>query len=62
VLGDDRQKWTLTGDDYLVYTGLPPIPPAAMAWHGSERILVYPAGWVVVVTLGGDFTVARIVP
>ena len=55
-------KWTLTGDDYLIYSGLPPIAPAAMAWLRSERVLVYPAGWVVVVDLGGDFTVARIMP
>lgn len=62
VLGDDRKKWTLTADDYLVYPGLPPIAPVAMAWLRSEKILVYPAGWVVVVELGGDFTVARIMP
>lgn len=62
VLGEERSKWTLTADDYLVYPGLPPIAPAAQAWLRSERILVYPAGWVVVVELGGDFTVARIMP
>lgn len=58
----DREKWTLTADDYLIYPGLPPVAPSAMAWLRSERILVYPAGWVVVVELGGDFTVARIMP
>lgn len=62
VLGDERSKWTLTADDYLIYPGLPPIAPAAMAWLRSERVLVYPAGWVVVVTLDGDFTVVRIMP
>lgn len=62
VVGDDRSKWTLTGDDYLVCRPLPPIAPVAMAWHGPERVLVYPAGWMVVVTLGGDFTVARVMP
>ena len=62
VLGDERSKWTLTGDDYLVYPGLPPAAPVAMAWHRQERVLVYPAGWLVVVTLGGDFTVARVMP
>lgn len=55
-------KWTLTADDYLIYPGLPPVAPAAMAWLRSERVLVYPAGWVVVVELGGEFTVARIEP
>lgn len=58
----DREKWTLTADEYLIYPGLPPVAPAAMAWLRSEKILVYPAGWVVVVALGGDFTVARIMP
>lgn len=62
VLGDERAKWALTADDYLIYPGLPPLAPAAMAWLRSERILVYPAGWIVVVTLDGDFTVARIMP
>ena len=62
VLADERAKWTLTADDYLIYPGLPPLAPVAMAWHGSERLLVYPAGWVVVAELGGDFTVARIEP
>lgn len=54
--------WKLVGDDYLIYPGLPPVAPAAMAWLRSEKILVYPAGWIVVVGLGGDFTVARIMP
>lgn len=59
----DREKWTLTADDYLIYPGLPPIAPAAMAWLRSERIMVYPAGWIVVTELGKDeFTVARIMP
>lgn len=62
VIGDERSKWTLTADDYLIYPGLPPVAPAAMAWLRSERVLVYPAGWVVVVDLKGDFTVARIMP
>lgn len=62
VIGDERSRWTLTGDDYLIYPGLPPVAPAAMAWLRSERVLVYPAGWLVVVTLGGDFTVARVMP
>lgn len=58
----DNKGWILTADDYLVYPGLPPVAPAAMAWLRSERILVYPAGWVVVTGLVGDFTVARILP
>lgn len=62
VLGDERSKWTLTTDEYLIYPGLPPAAPAAMAWLRSEKILVYPAGWIVVAELNGDFTVARIEP
>lgn len=58
----ERDKWMLTSDDYLIYPGLPPVAPAAMAWLRSERVLVYPAGWMVVVELGGDFTVARVMP
>jgi hypothetical protein len=62
ILGDERDKWTFTGDAYLVYPGLPPLAPAAMAWHQAEQIFVYPAGWVVVTTLDGEFTLARIEP
>lgn len=63
VLGEERDKWTFTQDEYLIYPGLPPIAPAAMAWLRSERILVYPAGWIVVTERGKtDFTVARIKP
>lgn len=62
VLADDRSKWTLTADDYLIYPGLPPIAPAAMAWLRGEKVLVYPAGWIVVAQLNGEFTVARIEP
>lgn len=63
VAGLERDKWTLTFDDYLIYPGLPPCPPAAMAFHAGERIMVYPAGWVVVVNdLTSEFTVARIEP
>jgi hypothetical protein len=63
VAGLEREKWTLTFDDYLIYPGLPPLAPAAMAQHAGERVLVYPAGWVVVVNdLNGEFTVARIEP
>lgn len=56
-------KWTLTFDDYLIYPGLPPVAPAAMAIHRGERVLVYPAGWLVVVNdLNSEFTVVRIEP
>lgn len=61
VLGDQRTKWHLMGDDYLRYDGVAPIAPVAMAWLRDEKILVYPGGLVVVVE-GLDFTVARIEP
>jgi hypothetical protein len=50
----------LSADDYLIYPSVPPLAPAAMAWHLGEKVLVYPAGFVCVVQLNGDFTVARI--
>ena len=54
--------FTFTADEYLIYPGLPPAAPAAMAEHHDERILVYPAGFVVVAQRSGAFTVARIEP
>lgn len=62
VVDGEREKWSLTGDSYLLYPGLPPLAPAAMAWHKSEQVLVYPAGWLVVVDLEGTFTLARVQP
>lgn len=62
VLGDERTKWTLTPEDYLLYPGLPPLAPAATAFHGDVQMLVYPAGWFVVVEPNQDFTLARIEP
>jgi hypothetical protein len=63
VMGTDREKWHLMGDDYLRHDGLPPVAPVAMAYHQRERIIVYPAGWIVVVDDStGEFTVARIEP
>lgn len=62
VLGDERSRWSFTADSYLIYPGLPPLAPAAMAWHGSEQIFVYPAGWIVVAELEGAFTLARVQP
>lgn len=61
VLGEEREKWTMTADNFLVYPGLPPIAPAAMAWLRTEQVFVYPAGWLAVLE-GNDFTVARVMP
>lgn len=52
--------WELSADECLIYKGLPPLPPVAYATHLGEKILVYPAGWVVIVQLGGKFSVARV--
>lgn len=54
--------WMLTADDYLAYPGLPAAQPSAFAMLGQERLLVYPAGWLVIVQPKGDFTVVRIEP
>lgn len=53
-------SWELTADDYLIYASLPPLAPAAMAYHLGEKILVYPHGFVCIVQLNQDYTVARI--
>lgn len=55
----DDGRWTLLADDALLHTGLPPITPVAMAHLHGERILIYPAGWVVVAQLNGEFAVCR---
>jgi hypothetical protein len=54
------QGWELSADEHLIYPGLPPLAPAAYATHLGEKILVYPHGWVVIVQLGGAFSVARV--
>lgn len=47
-------------DEYLCYPGLEPLAPVAYAAHLGERIFVYPAGFVVILQLNGDYTVARV--
>lgn len=53
-------QWDLTADNYLTYPGLPPLAPAARAYHLGELILAYPHGFVCIVQLSGAFSVARI--
>src|SRR5262245_20742636 len=50
-----EQGWELSADEFLISHGLPPLAPAAYAYHLGEKILVYPSGWVVIVQLGGKF-------
>lgn len=47
-------------EDYLLYPEMPPLEPLAMAHHLGERILVYPAGFVAIVQLNGDYSIARV--
>lgn len=53
-------KWELHADDYLHYPGDPPLMPLASARHGTERIIIYPHAWTVIVQDNGDFSVARL--
>ena len=50
----------LSVEDYLLYPELPPLAPLAMAYHLGERVLVYPAGFIAVVQLNGDYTIGRL--
>lgn len=50
----------LHADDVLTFPGMPPIAPAAYAYHLGEKVLAYPAGWVCIVQLGGEFSLARV--
>lgn len=52
-------KWKLMADDALFHTGLPPVMPVAMAHLRGERILIYPAGWVVIAQLNGEFSICK---
>jgi hypothetical protein len=54
--------WIFTRDQYLVYPGLPPCPPSAMAYLRDEQILVYAGGWLVIVQPNGEFSVGRVMP
>lgn len=53
-------KWILGLDDYLLYPGNPALPPLATAYHGQERIIVYPHAWACIVQPDGQFSVARL--
>lgn len=57
-----EKGWSLLGDDALLYPGLPPVMPSAMAWLRDQQLLVYPGGWLVIKELEGAFTVVRIMP
>lgn len=53
-------KFKMDQDLRLYYPGDPPMVPVASAMCHSERIIVYPHGWVAILTSNGrDFSVAR---
>ena len=52
--------WELFADDSLRCTGLPPVSPLAFAYHLGEKILIFPAGWICIVQLNGNFSTARV--
>lgn len=47
-------------DDVLLYPGLPPLSPVAMATHLGERIFIYPANFVLILQLNQDYSLARV--
>lgn len=54
------QGFQFAADDTLLYPGLPPLQPVAMATHLGERIFIYPAGFVLILQLNQDFSLARV--
>jgi len=52
--------WTLMHDDYLYHPNLGTLIPAAMAWHGQEKIIVYKHQLVCIVQPDDSYTVGRI--
>jgi len=56
---DSTHGWKLMADDALLYPNLPPVMPVAFAWLRGEKIMIYPAGFVVIVQLNGDFSICR---
>lgn len=52
--------WTLMKDDYLYHPNLGTLIPAAMAWLGSEKIVVYKHRIICIIQPNNDYTVGRI--
>lgn len=57
---DGSRGFAFSEDQYLCFRGLDPLAPVAYAYHLGERIFVYPANFVVILQLNGDYTVARV--
>lgn len=60
VCYNDKMKWELGADDYLYHPNLGAMMPVAMAWLGTEQIIVYKARVFCIVQQDGSFTVGRI--
>jgi hypothetical protein len=54
-------KWELLEDDYLYHPSVGTLIPAAMAWLGQEKIIVYRFQLICIVQPDNSFTVGRIV-
>lgn len=54
-------KWELLPNDYLYHPDVGTLIPAAMAWLGSEKIVVYKFRIICIVQKDDSFTVGRIV-
>lgn len=53
--------WQFHADSSLEGSGLPPVMPVAYARHGLEQVYVFPAQFIVISQLNGDYEVGRIV-
>lgn len=54
-------KWELLRDDYLYHPDVGTLIPAALAWLGSEKIVVYRFQLICIIQPDDSFTVGRIV-
>lgn len=54
------QGWELLPDDYLFHKNIGTQIPAASAWLGQEKIVVYNYGLICIVQPNDEFTVGRI--
>lgn len=52
--------WELLPDDYLYHPNIGTQIPAAQAWLGKEKIVVYNYGLICIVQTDDSFTVGRI--
>jgi hypothetical protein len=57
---NDKMKWELGADDYLYHPNLGAMMPVAMAWLGTEKIVVYKCRVFCISQPDGSFTVGRI--